>query len=78
MKYRSSIHCRLMPINNPVSFTECNVGYYRNRHPCELCTGNKIKTMTGDAADCDADEACDEPLKIPNAGHTACGRFRYF
>ena len=40
-----------------------------------MCTGNMIKTMAGDAPHCDADAACDEKRKVPNAGHTACGTF---
>ena len=38
-----------------------------------MCTENKIKTMKGDAADCDDDPACDGVSEIPNAVHTACG-----
>ena len=53
---------------------DCNAGYYKNGSDCVLCTGNTIKSMTGDAADCNNDTACDATTKVPNSGHTACGK----
>ena len=73
--FRFCFDNRLMPNNSTVSFAECNAGYYRNNGICTTCTGNMIKTMTGDAPHCDADAACDGKLKVPNAGHTDCGKF---
>ena len=52
----------------------CNAGYYKNGTDCELCTGNKIKSMTGDATDCNADTACDGITKVPNSVRTTCGK----
>ena len=52
----------------------CNAGYYKNGSDCELCIGNKIKSMTGDPTDCNSDTACDGIKNIPNAGHTACSK----
>ena len=52
----------------------CNAGYYKNGTDCELCTGNKIKSMIGDAADCDDDARCDGITNIPNQSHTTCGK----
>ena len=52
----------------------CNAGYYKAGSSCELCTGNKIKYMTGDAANCNADTACDGITEVPNSGHTTCGK----
>ena len=40
-----------------------------------MCTGNTIKRETGDADNCDADVPCDGVITVPNAGHTACGKF---
>ena len=51
----------------------CNAGYYKTGSSCELCTGNKIKSMRGDSADCTTDTTCDGTTKVPNLGHTACG-----
>ena len=39
-----------------------------------MCTGNKIKSMTGDAADCNIDTACDGITKVPNSVRTTCGK----
>ena len=55
----------------------CNAGYYKSGSSCELCAGNKIKTSVGDAADCDADAACDGVNEVSNANHTACGKSFY-
>ena len=52
----------------------CNAGYYKHGSSCELCTGNNIKSTIGDAADCDADTACDGTTKVPNSENTACGK----
>ena len=41
---------------------------------CELCNGNRIKSMTGDAADCNTDTACDGITKVPNSVRTTCGK----
>ena len=30
--------------------------------------------MAGDATDCNNDTACDGKTKVPNSGHTACGK----
>ena len=53
----------------------CNVGYYKVGSLCELCTGNKIKSVIGDFPDCDA--SCDGMMNIPNAAHTSCGKQSY-
>ena len=52
----------------------CNAGYYKSGSSCEQCTGNKIKTMVGDATNCGADEPCDGVGEVPNSNHTACGK----
>ena len=52
----------------------CNVGYYKAGSSCELCTGNTIKSVTGDATSCNADTACDGITKVPNSARTACGK----
>ena len=52
----------------------CNAAYYKNGSDCELCTGYTIKSMTGDAADCNNDTACDGTKNLPNSGHTACSK----
>ena len=36
-----------------------------------MCTGNSMKTVVSDAADCDS---CDGTSNVPNTGHTACGK----
>ena len=30
--------------------------------------------MTGDATDCKTDAACDGTAKMPNSGHSVCGK----
>ena len=40
-----------------------------------MCTGNTIKREAADADNCDADVPCDGVITVPNAGHTACGKF---
>ena len=52
----------------------CNAGHYKTGSSCDLCSGNKIKSMIGDVADCNADTACDGNTNVPNSGHTACGK----
>ena len=52
----------------------CNAGYHKNGSDCELCTGNNIKSMRGDATDCNTDTACDGRTKVPNSGHSVCGK----
>ena len=52
----------------------CNAGHYKNGGECEMCSGNTIKSMTGDATDCNTDAACDGTTKVPNEGHTVCGK----
>ena len=52
----------------------CNAGYYKTGSSCELCTGNKIKSSKGDAADCDTDTVCDGVSTVPNTDHTACSK----
>ena len=52
----------------------CNAGYYKVLSSCELCAGNRIKSMTGDAGNCNADTACDGIAKVPNSERTACGK----
>ena len=32
----------------------------------------RSKATEGDAANCNADAACDGTTKVPNTGHTAC------
>ena len=83
LKYNSAVylcclHYGFTHIHTTLSFTECNAGYYRISGICLLCPGYKIKTMTGDKSHCDEDTACDGITKIPNRGHTACGRFLCF
>ena len=53
----------------------CNAGYYKNGSNCELCIGNIIKSMRGDATDCKTDAACDGTTKVPNSGRTVCGKY---
>ena len=36
-----------------------------------------VKSLTGDAPDCNTDTACDGKTKVPNSGHTACGKNVY-
>ena len=56
-------------------FTECNAGNYGNvTTTCTLCPGNTIKSVQGDASDCNAETPCDGVSNEPNAGHTACGK----
>ena len=59
------LHCVIIVV--------CNAGYYKTGSSCELCTGNKIKSMTGDAAECNGDTPCDGVTEVPDAGHSACG-----
>ena len=58
---------------NSIFLSECNVGHYKNGDSCDLCPGNTIKTMVGDAMDCNYDAACDGVMTVPNDAHTACG-----
>ena len=51
----------------------CNAGYYKVGISCELCTGNKMKSITGDSADCET--SCNGNTNIPNGAHTSCGKF---
>ena len=53
----------------------CSAGYHRSGGSCVMCTGNTIKREAGDADNCDADVPCDGVITVPNAGHTACGKF---
>ena len=53
----------------------CSAGYHRSGGPCVMCTGNTIKREAGDAQNCDTDVPCDGVITLPNAGHTACGKF---
>ena len=55
----------------------CNAGYYNSSGSCSLCTGNTIKSTSGDATDCNTDAACNGTDNIPNTGHTACGSFSF-
>ena len=52
----------------------CNAGYYKTGSSCELCAGNKTKSVIGDTADCNSETACDGTTKVQNSGHTACGK----
>ena len=51
----------------------CNAGYFKNGTDCELCTGNMIKSVRGDAMDCNDDEPCSGVKKVPDTNHTICG-----
>ena len=42
----------------------CNAGQYRAGSDCELCTGNTIKSMIGEATDCKTYAACDGKTKV--------------
>ena len=61
-----------------VFISVCNAGYYKNGADCDLCTGNKIKSMRSDSADCNAETACDGTIKVPNSTRTACGKNVHF
>ena len=50
----------------------CNAGYYKNESDCVKCTGNTVKSTEGDAASCPT--VCNGMTKVPNSGHTACGK----
>ena len=56
-------------------FTECNAGYYGNATTtCTLCPGNTIKSVQGNASDCNGETPCDGVSNEANAEHTACGK----
>ena len=57
-----TLHCNILV---------CNPGYYKNGSDCAMCTGNTIKPMVGDAANCST--SCDGKMKVTNSEHTACG-----
>ena len=68
------ISIRYEKVNSERCISVCNAGYYKTGSNCELCTRNTIKSMTGDATDCNTDAACDGTTKVPNSGHTLCGK----
>ena len=65
----------IFKINGMIWFiVVCNAGYYKNGGNCEMCIGNTFKTLTGDAADCNADPGCGGIKNIPNFAHTTCSK----
>ena len=55
------------------SLLVCNTGHYSTGNDCVVCPGNTIKSMIGDAMNCNDDELCDGVNKVPNTNHTTCG-----
>ena len=53
-------------------FLVCNAGYYKNGSDCVMCTGNTVKSTEGDGPSCPT--VCDGMTKVPNSGHTVCGK----
>ena len=54
------------------SYSVCNAGYHKNGTDCKSCTRNTIKSMRGDAMDCNEDEPCNGASKVPDAHHKNC------
>ena len=54
----------------------CNAGYYNHESNgrCVLCPGNTIKKIPGNAKDCSTDQSCNGITRVPNEGHTTCGK----
>ena len=59
-------------VNFP-SFVVCRAGYYHDGSGCTMCTGNTIKTMSGNEPNCSVDLASDGMTTVPNVKHTTCG-----
>ncbi len=53
-------------------FSVCSAGHYGSEYSCLICPGNTIKSVVGDAADCNGETPCDGINNIPNSAHTAC------
>ena len=56
----------------------CHAGHFTNGDLCITCAGNTIKSTSGNATDCSADQPCDGTITVPNIGHTACGEFLFW
>ena len=62
-----------MELNQYFYVVVCHAGYFYEGPGCTLCIGNTIKTTAGNAANCEADPACDGVMTVPTDDHTGCG-----
>ena len=52
----------------------CNAGYYKDGDECVMCPENTVKSTEGDDTSCPT--VCDGVTKVPNSGHSDCGKSR--